>query len=745
VIASVDECKLKDQRLIKRQRNNVGFPIQPDLLPIKGVLNIAFIPIDFSDAPGTAEHLNEVNKQAVKLQNWYRDFSQGKLKIEATTSNKWFRAPRATTGYTSGKGEQYQANNFAAEWDKFGQELIDSTGNAIDYSKIQAVFFYFPEAKQWNVVEGIMGRGVDLMTPQGKKNLFYWADGIWHNDLLKSLKVPYSEMYSIWSHELLHSQGISLHAPANGWATGTGTGMTRSTVLDAWETFLLGWFDDSQVYCAPLKIGQEVTVLLDPIEIPSNGVRTAIVPLNSKKALVIESRRATGYSAGWDLEDNGSFVYLVDVTKDNDRSGEGAGDWGNEESWDKWAYLLLPEGQKPFKTDQDNFDPKKNPHKRFLLKPGSKVVFDGVEITVLESGVVDAIAIKRTAESKDIPVGSATGVIRPYQPKKVTAIDKLDGNLEGIAYWPWRLGTDKVITLNRSYSKDLTVTAKIGPNTKGVQADSKTGFDLASRLVDRFKQATELFPIYFTFDDKGWAQEQFNALSSKSKGNEAQSICPSKELCAGSHVELGSIGRAFMLIALPSTANQISAEDLTLAQARAYAIAVQQFQFKETTHEAKATCCIADFVPSWFIQGIAEFNSAIAISLESEERYLNFRKRLISDLKASKLTVKDIENFLLANDPTAWKSKNLQLNSAIGFLLVEAMISAKGLNSPMQVMAYLALDQREATLERFLFRDAFEARVKMSADDQFGTPFLGVTWDQGISSFAKHIYSAMNS
>jgi hypothetical protein len=33
----------------------------------------------------------------------------------------------------------------------------------------------------------------------------------------------------------------------------------------------------------------------------------------------------------------------------------------------------------------------------------------------------------------------------------------------------------------------------------------------------------------------------------------------------------------------------------------------------------------------------------------------------------------------------------------------------------------------------------------MSADDQFGTPFLGVTWEQGISSFAKHIYSAMNS
>jgi hypothetical protein len=200
-----------------------------------------------------------------------------------------------------------------------------------------------------------------------------------------------------------------------------------------------------------------------------------------------------------------------------------------------------------------------------------------------------------------------------------------------------------------------------------------------------------------------------------------------------------------MLIALPSTANQVSVEDLTLAQARAYAIAVQQFQFKETTQEAKASCCIADFAPSWFVQGIAEFNSAIAISLGSNGKYLNFRNKLISDLKLSKLTAKDIENFLAVNDPTVWKSKNPQLNSAIGFFVIEAIISAKGLNSPMQVLAYLALDQREATLERFLFRDAFEARVKMSADDQFGTPFLGVTWDQGISNFAKHIYTLINS
>jgi hypothetical protein len=200
-----------------------------------------------------------------------------------------------------------------------------------------------------------------------------------------------------------------------------------------------------------------------------------------------------------------------------------------------------------------------------------------------------------------------------------------------------------------------------------------------------------------------------------------------------------------MLIALPSKDNQVSAENLTLAQARAYAIAVQQFQFRETSLEAKASCCIADFVPNWFIQGLAEFNSVISISVESEEKYLTYRKKLISELKLTKWTLRDIENFLLTQDPSAWKKQNSQLNSAIGFLFVEAIISAKGVNSPMQVLAYLSRFAQEPNPSRFSFKDAFERRERSSEQDLYGTPFLGVTWDQGISILAKHIFAVMNS
>jgi hypothetical protein len=459
--------------------------------------------------------------------------------------------------------------------------------------------------------------------------------------------------------------------------------------------------------------------------------------------LVIESRRATGYSAGWDLEDNGSFVYLVDVTKDNDRSGEGAGDWGNEEAWDKWAYLLLPEGQQPFRTDRDSPDPQKNPYKRYLLKPGSKVVFDGIEITLLESGVVDAVRIRRTAESKDISVGAATGVIRPYQPKKIPSLNKLEGNLEGIAYWPWKLGADKITFGNPN--RNSMVTSKSGPNTKVIPGNSRIGFDLASSLFDRFKQPSDLFPIYFSFEDARWAQEQFNALTSNSKGNEVQSICPSKDVCAGSHVEIGSSGRAFVLIALTNKDNQSLVEELTLAQARAFAIAVQQSTFKDTLHESKAFCCIADFVPTWFTQGLAELTSAIAVSLQSHEKYLSFRKQFITELKSQKLSLKDIQNFLSTQEPNVWKNRNSQLNSQIGFLTIEALISAKGINAPMQVLAYQAQDPQATTPGRFSFKDALERRERSSEEDLSGTPYFGVEWEQAILLVSKHVFDAINS
>jgi hypothetical protein len=745
-ISSADKCKLRDQRTIKRQPNNVGFPILPDLLPNKGVLNIAFVPIDFSDAPGTVEHLKLVDKQISKLQDWYKDFSQGKLRIEVVKSANWFRAPRPTTGYTSGKGDNYTANNFAQEWDSYAQELINATGTEIDYSKVQAVFFYFPAEKQWNIYEGIAGRGTDLTTPQGKKKLFYWADGVWHNEQLKSQKIPYSYMYSLWIHELLHSQGISLHAPANGWNIGTGQGMWMSSVLDTWETFLLGWLNDDQVYCAPLQIGQEVTVLLDPIEIPSDGLRTAIIPINSHKALVVEARRSTGYSADWMPEDNGSFIYLVDVTKDNDRSGEGRGDIGNDSDWDKWAYLLLPENQKPFDIEEDKIllDNKNRPFQRYLLKPGNKVVFDGIEITSLESGNVDALKLRRYAVSQDGPVGKATGIIRPYEPAKINSLTQLLGNDESTSYWAWKFGYDK--TKNQAnfgfQISKMKLNAKFGPNSRIDQSDAfNEGFGLASGLWERFSQPKEFVTIYFRFEDALWAQNLFDSLVFKSTKKEVQTICPSKENCLGIYSETDFKEKTILLIALPGGSNQVTNEEIKLTTAKAFTLALEQFAFQNSRHESKASCCLREIIPPWYIEGLEEYTAAVVSTLEPQDNYftyrkdaqnnyLNHRKELIDSLKEVNLSQSDIVIFLSSKDENTWKAQSQILNSGIGFLAIEALIATNGLTPIMQSLVNQAKSAEGGTSEAFSTLFSFN---------------FGVPSDEGARLLASHIFKVISS
>lgn len=81
----------------------------------------------------------------------------------------------------------------------------------------------------------------------------------------------------------------------------------------------------------------------------------------------------------------------------------------------------------------------------------------------------------------------------------------------------------------------------------------------------------------------------------------------------------------------------------------------------------------------------------------------------------------------------------------IGFLTIEALFSAKGINAPMQVLAYQAQDPQGTTPGRFSFKDALERRERSSEEDLSGTPYFGVEWEQAILLVSKHVFDAINS
>ena len=75
----------------------------------------------------------------------------------------------------------------------------------------------------------------------------------------------------------------------------------------AYERWMLGWLDDSQIYCHD---NGEAVVEVKAIE-TRGGTKAIIVPLDSTSALVIESRRKIGFDQ--ELEKDGVLVYLINT------------------------------------------------------------------------------------------------------------------------------------------------------------------------------------------------------------------------------------------------------------------------------------------------------------------------------------------------------------------------------------------------------------------------------------------------
>ena len=121
----------------------------------------------------------------------------------------------------------------------------------------------------------------------------------------------------------------------------------------AWSRWQLGWLDETQIRCVTEPTE---TIDLSPIADPGEGIAMAAVPLSDTEVLVIESRRRTGYDAGWPfrwsngvrsdlpgLPTEGVLVYSVDAAR---VSGllpiKVAGDTGNGRVD---AYPILTEGE----------------------------------------------------------------------------------------------------------------------------------------------------------------------------------------------------------------------------------------------------------------------------------------------------------------------------------------------------------------------------------------------------------------
>jgi hypothetical protein len=374
----VESCKLLDARSNKLQPNNVGFPLQEDIIPATGNLNVIVIPVDFSDRPGGQLPSEYLIDQTNRMNEWYKFFSGNKVNLSFQIGKEWVRAPKADSEYVVPKSVANSAGVAVDVQFKMAQDIVTASKNQFDFKKSNILFFYTPTVK--SVDQDMGGRGISLNTSEGAKNFFFWGGGAYHfDDRNIRASEKREKMWAFWIHEMLHSQSLALHSPANGSSTGLHADQYGSSLaIDSWELFRLGWIENANVACLDNSLGLSNRLILKPVEMGSKIARFAIIKLNSYEALVIESRRPTGYSKEWKPDQKGILVYRIDVRNDNDRSGESTGDTGNSPAFPKWGYLLSPDSKNletltPYEIE------------RYILRTNQTITYSNIRIKLLNS------------------------------------------------------------------------------------------------------------------------------------------------------------------------------------------------------------------------------------------------------------------------------------------------------------------------------------------------------------------------
>ena len=412
--SSVELCKVPDGRPAsfqgyprgatvdgKQVRGSIGFPLTVGRFPIKGEANIIAVMVSFTDTEEFVDKpVDFLGPQTKKITNWSKYWSQGKFQYNFQIIENWIRLPI--------KSSEASSND-----EVLAKMILDQFPQGIDYENVDGTFIYWaPGINAANHDFGIrVGSNENPFVVGEKRPGLVWAPSQWHfedsgQDGRLSYEIKREYTWSYWIHELLHEQGLNLHAPGNGWATGLGqnqypkpdgasTAMPYSAALPAWELFLMGWLDDSQVHCITDKdLGSTQEAVLTPLEI-KGGDRKAIVIQSgsSDEILVVESRRPTGYTEDWSKKASGLLVYRANpnIESQDDHS---ANDCGNNPKHTKWSYYLFPDNEKA------NPDTWCRSYEIAIVNRGESVTYNGVQITLSSStAAVDVVQIKRTPRS----------------------------------------------------------------------------------------------------------------------------------------------------------------------------------------------------------------------------------------------------------------------------------------------------------------------------------------------------------
>jgi hypothetical protein len=388
----IEICRAPDMRTTKSSGvQAIAYPVTsgpyPPALPITGKVKVAIIPIDFSDVPGAGSPSEIIEPEILKINEWVKQFSNGKMTYEFQTSKTWIRATKDSSEYVWVHPGPVQPNPLPGARvgtlrtpAQIAEDLMASAQDSFDYTDLKVVFFVYPKniVNIWDAITNFNG----VNTNKGFIGIQINATGAW----LYQNKMP---IWSWFIHENMHPHGLAGHAPSDGSPFNLMTNQAGSSlVLDAWDQLILDWQIPNQFYCVSAGKLEKATIKLSPLERDEVGTKAIMVRLSANEVLVIESRRRDKWSsgqtdwAGLPVGFYGLFVYKVDTSIDKNRVELGG-----------FAdFISNPNvSHSPFQGSYaSQFDANR------IIYEGETLVTNGVSITLTKSGDHDQVTISKS-------------------------------------------------------------------------------------------------------------------------------------------------------------------------------------------------------------------------------------------------------------------------------------------------------------------------------------------------------------
>jgi M6 family metalloprotease-like protein len=351
-------CQLIDQVTPERGYNSglsAGFPKVRTRIKSYGSVKALIVPLDFTDIRGKDDPVSFFTPIAEGVNKYFNTISYGRLAFDFTILPNYVEMdfPISKFGIANTVG--------AGDVDGYLRAIINATDSVINYSDYEAVYFLVPK----EMPMALMGWGPAITAPMEVAGGYIINGAIGGADMYLNEKNGVKGATWKWmAHETGHALGWydedfkHESSTLGNWGLMSQSWTNDVIEQNAWDRYLQGWLEESQVGCTEKKTlasGKDFTI--NAISENNGEQKAVMIPLSTSKILVAESRRPSSLD-NFNETGQGLLVYTVDMT---------IGQLGG-------GYKTI---RRIGSTDPDFRDA--------ALRQGDSVTIDGVTITVTKA------------------------------------------------------------------------------------------------------------------------------------------------------------------------------------------------------------------------------------------------------------------------------------------------------------------------------------------------------------------------